>query len=45
VITHVPAPSTTKYELEVALQTVAGEPSTEILTGKPELAVADMLKD
>jgi hypothetical protein len=41
----VPIASTTKYELEEALQAVTGEPSTEILTGKPELAVADILKD
>jgi hypothetical protein len=40
-----PIASTTKYELCEALQTLAGEPSTVIATGKPELAVALMLYD
>jgi hypothetical protein len=32
--------STLKKEFDEALQAVIGEPSTEIETGKPELAVA-----
>jgi hypothetical protein len=42
---QVPAASTTKNELEDALQTLAGEPETVMSTGNPELAVALMPND